>query len=363
MQNYIKSTVLGIICCTAISACGTREGTDKNNYYDKPLKVEVYSPEESHAGGIYINGKVRAEKTVDISTRVMGYITRIYVKPGDKVKKGNLLVSVNSDDLNAKKARAEAMVAEAAAAAGNAQKDYERYRELRKSNSVSDKELENASLQKTSMQAKLQMAGQQLQEIKAMLAYTNIKAPFSGTITQKIMDEGGMANPGMPLLTMEQDGKLQVIASVPESYIKYVKTGNSVKVNLKAAGEYFNGEIMELSPSSFSSGGQYAIKISVPSGCRTKMRAGMYASVFIPGIIPEVRESGLLLRKSSIVHKNQLTGVYVVDDKDRAMLRWVRLGKSVGDKVEVLSGVGAEDKVILKLRGKLFNGKKVLTDK
>ncbi len=112
------------------------------------------------------------------------------------------------------------MVIEAEAAAKNTQRDFERFKRLREQNSVSDKELENVELQNTSINARLQVARQSLNEVNAMLAYTNIQAPFSGIVSQKMIDEGSMANPGMPLLVIEQGGDLQVVASVSETYIQ-----------------------------------------------------------------------------------------------------------------------------------------------
>lgn len=359
MKTSIK-TVLGILCCTTLVACS---GKGKKENTVQAVNVEVYSPAEASADGIYMSGEIKAKKTANISTRVMGYIDKIYVKPGDKVTKGSLLVAINSDDMNAKKAQVQAMITEAEAAARNAQKDYERFKALRALNSVSDKELENVALQNTSMQAKVKMARQQLNEVNAMLAYANIKAPFSGTVTQKMMDEGNMANPGMPILTIDQNGGFQVIASVPENYVKYIKTGDKARINLKSADASFEGKVTELSPSAFNAGGQYAIKISVPEKERKNIRAGMYANIFIPGKISSNENAKIMLEKASIVHKDQLTGVYVIDGENQAMLRWVRLGKNVGDNVEALSGVEPGDKIVLKANGKLYNGKKVIISK
>lgn len=246
-MKALNKTVLGIICCTALAACSSEK---KNENQEQAVKVEVYSPSQSSADGIYLSGELTAKQIASISTRMMGYIRKIYVKPGDRVSAGQLLVSISSDEVNAKKAQVQAMIAEAEAAANNAQKDYERYRVLRSQNSVSDKELENVALQNTSMQAKVQVAKQQLREVNAALLYSNITAPFSGTVTQKMMDEGSMANPGMPILTVEQNGELQVVAAVPENYIQYVKVGDNVKVDMKSVNTSFDGKITELSPSS-----------------------------------------------------------------------------------------------------------------
>jgi RND family efflux transporter MFP subunit len=356
-MKILNKTVLGMISCAVFVSCSSEKSTEKAQ---PPVRVEVYTPSQATNDGIYISGQVTAQQTASISTRMMGYIRKIYVKPGDKVAAGQLLVSVKSDELAAQKAQVQAMITEAEAAAKNAQRDYERYKILRSQNSVSDKELENISLHNTSMQAKVQMARQQMNEVNAMFAYSNIRAPFSGTITQKLAEEGSMANPGIPILVLEQSGELEVEASVPENYIQYVKVGDVARIELKSIATTVDGKITELSPSAFKAGGQYAVKLSINSKDNRHIRSGMYVNVVIPHkIVKQTDPSTVIVELSSIIYRDQLTGVYVVDDHNQANLRWVRLGKISGAHAEILSGVEANDRIVLKAEGKLYNGRKV----
>ena len=96
--------------------------------YTHLVRVETYLPTVVQDNGIFISGMASAKQTAMISTRMMGFVDKIYVKQGDPVKKGQLLMVINSDDLKAKKAQAEAMVTEAEAAFKNARRDYERYK-------------------------------------------------------------------------------------------------------------------------------------------------------------------------------------------------------------------------------------------
>jgi len=141
-----KQLIPGILIIAALSSCSSSTDNKKEEY---AIKVETYSPAQLTNDDIYLSGVVSAEQTAVISTRVMGFVKKIYVKPGEKVKQGQLLIAINSDDLNAQKAQAEAMITEAEAAAKNAKRDYERYQTLHTQNSVSDKELENMALNNT----------------------------------------------------------------------------------------------------------------------------------------------------------------------------------------------------------------------
>ena len=357
MKN-LRNAILGLLGAISLYACSSSSNKEDNTN-DAAVQVRLYTPTESTNDGFYLSGEIVAKQSATISTRMMGYIRKIYVKPGDKVSAGQLLLSISSDEISAKRKQAEAMITEAEAASKNAQRDYERFKILHAQNSVSDKELENIGLQNTSMNAKVQMAHQQIKEIDAMLAYSNIRAPFSGVITQKMMDEGNMANPGMPILGIEQKGELQIVASVPENYIQYVKVGDAAKIDIKSLGVTIDGKVSELSPSAFQTGGQYMMKLSIDTKENPAIHSGMYAGIFIPNNTGDSMGSKIMLDKSSIIYRDQLTGVFVVDDSSQANLRWIRLGKTVGDQVEVISGLNAGDKIVSKTESKLYNGIKV----
>jgi len=355
-----KQLIPGFLIIAALSSCSS--ATD-NKKEDAAIKVETYTPTQLTNDDIYLSGMVTAQKTAVISTRVMGFVKKVYVKQGEKVKQGQLLIAINSDDLNAKKAQTEAMITEAEAAAKNAKRDYERYQKLHEQNSVSDKELENMALNNTSMQSKVKMAHQSLNAVNAMLAYTNITAPFAGTVTQKMIDEGSTASPGIPLLSMEQSGEMEITSSVPENFIKYIHTGDSVNVDIKSLNTIIKGTVSELSPSAYLTGGQYSMKIAIDDKGKATLRSGMYVGIHIPEKIEQATTSTILINQSSVFNREQLTGVYVVDNENQAMLRWVRLGKKSGNQVEVLSGLNSNDKVIVNPSNELYNGKKVIVSK
>lgn len=352
-MQFILSGLIGI---TSLSACSTEQSKTTE---DKPVAVEVYTPTALQKNGMYVSGTVTARQNAVISTRVMGFVDKIYVHQGETVNTGQLLMVIHSDELKAKKAQAEAMVAEAKAAVQNATRDYERYKTLHAKKSVSDKELENMELNRISLESKLEMALQTSNEVDAMWAYTHIKAPFSGVITQKMIDEGSTANPGMPLLSIEQTGEMDIQASVPENYISSIHIGDSVGIDIKSLGKHISGYITEISPSSTLSGGQYGIKIGLASPNQEKLRSGMYAGIHIPGHTQKTAHKGIWIKSSSIVEREQLKGVYVVTPANQAMLRWIRTGKTIGGEVEVLSGLQASDRIIRHTEAKLYNGKKV----
>ncbi|ASU36403.1 efflux RND transporter periplasmic adaptor subunit [Mucilaginibacter xinganensis] len=357
--NYNRAlqlfTVIGLLI---ISSCSSNEKKDTQTGADTALLVTVSQPSADTKQGLTVSGQVEAAQSANISTRVMGYITRINVKVGDRVSKGQLLATISNDDILAKRAQADAMIAEANAGFKNAQKDYDRFTALYQQQSASAKELDNITLQYSSAKARLEAAKQQRNEVNAMLSYTNLTAPFAGTVTQKMMDAGSMANPGMPLLTIEQSGSYQVSASVPESEISLIHEGASAIITIDAIHKVINGKVAQIGQSSQNTGGQYMIKIHIPDTEKKGLFAGMYANVNIPlaQTIKTNISDQVMVPVSAIEYKDQLTGLYTIGSNQTALLRWVRLGRTQGNQVEVLSGLAANEQFIVSAEGRLYNG-------
>lgn len=349
-----KSAALLFAGVTVFASCSTRD-QDEPLQGDEPVTVTVSRPAAPMDNTIQVSGKIEATETAMISTRVMGFITSIKVKPGDKVTQGKLLATINNADVLARRAQARAMVTEAEGALRDAEKDYERFAELHKQQSASTKEFENVSLNYQSMKAKAEAARQMELEAEAALTYTNLTAPFPGVITQKYLDEGNMANPGVPILAMEQTGSFCINATVSESDIADVKVGSVAEAIVNSSGKILHGKVSEVSPSSQLSGGQYNIKISLPATGNDGLFPGMYVNVSLQTTRRDA-SSALLIPVSAVVSKDQLTGLYTISENNTALLRWIRLGRSHGDMVEVLSGLQHTEPFIVSSEGKLYNG-------
>jgi len=327
---------------------------------DAPVAVTVARPGGAATSGwIEASGQVEAAHSVNISTRAMGYITQMPVKVGDRVKAGQLLFAVNSSDIHAKRAQTEAMIAQAEAALNNAKKDYDRFTTLYKQQSASAKELDQVTLQYQSAKAAAEAARQMKNEVSANLSYTTVTAPFAGIVTQKMMDAGSMATPGMPVLTIEQAGSLQVSAAVAENQIGSLKLGDPATLKIASAEKTMEGKIIQLNPSSQFSGGQYIVKVSLPADTK-QLYAGMFVHVQFPvkavSAAASSESGAVMIPVSALVHRDQLTGVYTISSQNTALLRWVRLGKTTGDQAEVLSGLAKDEQYILSAEGRLYNG-------
>ncbi len=303
------------------------------------------------------SGQIEADQFASISTRMMGYVSKVYVKIGEKVRKGQALIDINNADMEAKKAQAQAGVSQAEARFMTAEKDLNRFQILFEQKSASQKEFDDVNTQYTIAKAQLESARQVLKEVEAILSYTNIKAPFSGVITSKSVKVGDMANPGQHLLSIEAPNNFVAIAMVPETNIPFVHQNDSIKVFVKSNEKTLKGTVSEISTSSQNSGGQFLVKINlvIPEGTR------LYSGMFISAVFPSSHKQStqVLIPKSVIISKGDLQGIYTVSSSNTAILRWLKLGRSVGDHIEVLSGLSEGEQYIVSAEGKLYNGVKL----
>lgn len=305
---------------------------------------------------ILATGKVQSVSSSMITTRRSGYVKRLNVDVGDQVKSGEVLIQLDNANLASKRSQSRSKIKTARTAFNNAKKDLERYKELRKKNSVSKKEFEQVQLQFDNARSNLEAAQQQLNSINAELDYVNIKAPFDGVITNKFIKAGNLAMPGKPLLNMSGDGQLEVVSKVGEEQINQLEKGQTANVHIASLDVDLEAKVTEVSSSSSASGGQYMIKLIIPDDQAVK--SGMYAEVKINATSSD-QTSSIRIPRSALVHTNDLIGVYTLSKSNTAILRWLEIGSRDQDNVEVLSGLDQGEEIIIDAQGKLYNGAKI----
>lgn len=351
--TLLLSVVLGIASCSEPAAKLYEDGRPA-------IAVTIASvASENSTPFLTASGTIDAVNSATLSTRMMGFVDKIHVQVGQEVKKGQLLVSINNADLSAKGAQANAGITEAQAAFNNAQKDYQRFQNLFNENSASQKELDDMRAHFEMAQARLEGARQMRNEVESQFAYADLRAPFNGVITNRYIEVGDMANPGMPLISLEGPGNYEVSASVPEREISKIKSGSDVTVMIKSLNVEIPGKVTEVSSSARNTGGQYMVKVALDQ-TEAQVFSGMYATVQFPIESETNAESGsILIPTEALVHRGELTGIYTLSQSNTAILRWLRLGRTYGDQIEVLSGLTANEKYIVSADSKLYNGAKL----
>lgn len=320
-----------------------------------PISVGVVDLINSKQSNTFsVSGNIQPEKEVKISTRMMGFISGLYGEVGDYVKKGKVLVNINNADLQAKLAQVKANVSKAEIALQNTKKDFDRITKLYEQSSVTQKELDDISAHYNMVKSSLEAAKQMEKEVSSQFEYTRITAPFSGVISSKFVQTGELANPGMPLLTLAKTGNYEAVAMVPENQIAQLKTGQKAEVYIKSTNAKMTGIIDEIGVSSNNTGGQFIVKIKLDKHDQ-QLYAGMFSTITFQSI-KQVEQNTLLIPENGIIEKGGLKGVYTVSSDNNAILRWLRLGRKVGDQYEVLSGLDSGDRLIVSSSSRLYNG-------
>ena len=301
-------------------------------------------------------GNVEAETSVMISTRMMGWVKKIHVVEGQVVAQGDPLLSIDDTDLQAKKKQAEAGIAAAKAVLANAEKMAERFENLYAEKSVSKSQLDDVLTGRDQAKAGLAMARAGLTEVNVHLSYLDIAAPTGGMIARKMIEQGNMANPGMPLLILEQNSRVKIVAHVGEKDVSSISAGDPVTVDVSSlAGAVYQTELARVSPTANPGSRTYDVEAYLDNP-DSRLKSGMFARV----TIPVGTRMAVLMPAEAVIHRGQLTGVWTVGQDGIVSLRWIRLGHSQGRFIEVLSGMTGNETVVLSTDQPLVEGDRVV---
>uniref|UniRef100_Q01YZ9 Efflux transporter, RND family, MFP subunit n=1 Tax=Solibacter usitatus (strain Ellin6076) TaxID=234267 RepID=Q01YZ9_SOLUE len=322
-------------------------------------------------------GTVRARTTAVLASKVMGYVLKVGAQTGDHVRQGQPLVTLDSRDLDVNVRRADAGRAEilsavpeldhaTAAAKANldlAQATFHRMEELAAKKSTSNQEFDEASARLKSAQANYEMARARRAQVNARLAqvdqdasaaaivrdYATLSAPFAGVVIARSVEPGNLASPGVPLLTLEQDGLYRLEVAVDESKLSAVKTGQSVETMVEVSSR---ARVAEIVPAIDPASRTYIVKLDLPPA--PHLRTGMFGRAFFPLAPRKV----VGIPAAALIERGQLQSVFVVES-GVARTRILTTGGRCDDSVEVLSGLNPGEKVVSPVPPALQDGARV----
>jgi RND family efflux transporter MFP subunit len=313
-------------------------------------------------------GTIRSWRTAPVAAQIMANVTAVNVREGDAVRRGQLLVALDDSQLRASTERYQAALHaadnEITAAESErtlAKTSFDRLQYLFDKGTISAQEFDNAKarMQTTRArhdlaQANRSQAAAALDQNRILQSYTRVVAPFDGVVTERHVDPGALATPGLPLLTLEQVGRYRLEATVDESDLKFVRLGESVPISVDAlAGEPLQGKVVQIVPAADQASRSFLVKIDLPANAR--LRSGLFARAgFVRG-----PKQAISIPKSAVIERGQLQTVYVLGENNIATLRYVTLGNTTTDQTEVLSGLSDGDKLIANPAGRELAGKRV----
>ena len=302
-------------------------------------------------------GIVRGRNEVTIMPKLPARVTAIYLKPGDSVKAGQTIMTLDSSDLNAAIRQAEAGVAQAEAALRtnavqleSARTNCERAQKLFSSGALSQADLEKAqaafdTLNSGTAAAAAASARAALATAQEALDKCNITSPINGVLGSVNLQLGQTASPASPAAIVTDNADLEVEVMVNENDVSYIETGSEVDILIKAiSANRIRGTVDSVSTVADPVKRNFAVKVALsnPDG---KIRSGMFAELIIDTIS---KNDVLCIPVNAVIPKGGSSIVYIVDKHNLARPVDVQTGIKNNRYIEIARGISAGQQVITK---------------
>jgi multidrug efflux pump subunit AcrA (membrane-fusion protein) len=392
-----KMIVAGVVLIAALAtACEKKqEAASKKPVVVTGVKFETaaLAPVEDFYEA---TGTVKSRTTTTLSARTMGTVVALRVREGERVRAGQTLIEIDNRDAAAQLQKAQAGLLEAqagqteveqssngaqagkAAAEANqrlAQTTFNRYQTLLERKSISpqefdevkarlqiaeaeveraDKMLQMLAAKKAQVRARIDQAKAEITNAQVYAGYARIISPINGIVIAKSIEVGSTATPGALLLTLEDSTHYRLEAAVEESQLRRIRLHDAARVQIDAlGGAELSATVSEIMPSAEAGSRSYIVKLDLPP--QSLLRSGMYGTArFASG-----QRQALLIPQRALVQRGQLTGVFVVDKENVVHLRLLKTGKTVGEQVEILSGLQEGERFATDGAAKLNDGNRV----
>lgn len=381
MNRHFKSFLCASVAVTAgalypvisVSAEGQPQVAGQQHQAKQP---ETFVVTSSHIGGmIRLGGSVVPEQIVNLTAQMPADVNYVAGSEGDAFKQGDVLVALDTKALLAKRAQAEAQLASADAGYRNALVQYNQ--ELVNPNSQGDTMLGGApslfgmfsdparsimgqgdpdvqrrsNLYARSVQVEtalngLNQANAAIRELDEALQNANSYAPFDGVIIKKMVEQGDVVQPGMPLVSFADITRLQIRVEVPTRLLNVIKSGTPVQAQLDGQDQPVPVSVDRIFPMADAGGHTTTVKFGLPGGITA--HSGMYAEVILAD--PDAGQSPLpIVPESSIVWRGSLPAVFRVEKDGSIRLRLIRVDERSPDgAVSVISGIKVGDRILAK---------------
>lgn len=332
-------------------------------------------------------GTVRAQTQAQVSTKIMSQVKEILVTEGaDVIGTGaepSVLARLDDREIQAKLRQAESQVkamkealqaatdklgaarAQVSSRLANKRKvvsDYLRYQDLHQNRAATGQQLDHARAQKDMAEAQLLAARKEVNaaeselarikaqieqaeagaaEARVMLSYTVVKAPFTGQVVKKMVDEGDMAIPGQPLFFLQTSSHPVLHAYVAESYLPKLSIGQDLEIRIDALAQTLPGKVSEIVPQADPATRTVLVKVSMEP--KPELVNGLFGRL----LVPYGSYQALVVPEEAVRQVGQLSLVDAVNAEGYPVRRFVTLGNQHDGVVEVLSGLEEQDEVVI----------------
>ncbi len=285
------------------------------------------------------DGLVEAVNKSTVSSQVMGRVIKINYDVDDFVPKDAVILQFRGSEQKARSSQAEAALREAQARRQEAEDEHQRISDIYEKKLISKAALDKAEASLKAARAKLDASEAALDEARIQAGYTVVKAPFSGYVTQRHVEVGESVSIGQPLMTGVSLEALRVTATIPQSLVNDVRQ-HATAIVVMPDGSRVKSNTIRVFPFADEQAHTFKVRVNLPQNGQQ-----LYPGMFIKIALITGNISRLLVPTDAVVHRSELTAVYVVKPEGGISLRQIRTGWKDNDSIEVLAGLDEGEQV------------------
>lgn len=321
-----------------------REWTDA-----QAIPIVAVAPPASgaNAGALELPGRLEAYSRAPIYARVSGYLKSWKYDIGARVKAGQVLAEIETPDLDQQLQQARADLNTAQANEKLAEVTAERWQKILKSNAVSKQDVDEKVSDLAAKRAAVASAKANVDRYVAMKGFTHIVAPFEGVVTARNTDVGALINAGtaagLELFVISDTHKLRAYVNVPQVYVRNVQPGTKAELTVPEHPEKSYAATIETSSQAVTAASGTTLMQLVVDNSADELLPGSYANARLQ--LPSNAEA-LSIPASALIFDAKGLSVAIVGADNRVAVKTVTIARDLGSKIEIASGLGANDRVI-----------------
>lgn len=350
-RKSITAICLALFTICTFYACGNKDKGDGEEHAPPDPTPEVQVA-PLHKGilssSLHIPGELVPYQQVDVYAKVSSFVKKTYVDVGTEVSDGQLLVTMDAPEINSQLAEAKSKLQSAQAVYTASKATYDRLVETAKTpGTIAGNDIDQAAARKASDAAQVEAAKSAYQSVEANLAYLNIRAPFSGVVSERNVNDGAYVGPAgkgsdKPLFVIQQQRRLRLVISVPEAYAGILKTNDKVNFTVRPfPGRKFTASVSRLAGALDEKLRSERLEMDVQNDSKTLL-PGMYAEVELA--LP-AKDSTYIIPKAALVQSTEKVFVIKVVD-GKAVWVDVKKGRESDGKVEVYGNLNDGDQIV-----------------
>ena len=365
----ISSAVLALSAVPLLTGCGDDEAKAQQEAgaASKPVLVSVRRPDVADAvRNLTVNGDIRADRQVTLFSQVPGRVVERPVAMGDAVRSGQMIVVVDYSQLDLSVARARSALATAREQAANVATELERVERLYRAGGASQQQYDAVRTQRKAADEAVTQTQAAVEQATIQRGEADIKAPFAALVGRLDVEVGDIVGPGVPVAVMVDPDPLIGGVHIPERDLGLVHLGQPVGVEVAAyPGRTFAGTVRQISPIIDQRTRMGEVEVLLPNESRL-LKPGMFAAVSIE---VDRHRDAIMVPSDALIRESRISEAAVsgyervyhvyVNRGGKAVKAPVELGYTTGSEVEILSGIGAEDSIIVRGQNLVRDGQAV----